>query len=291
MACIIIGIPNIISSHEYTKGQPWLNTVLDEKMWFSTEYIRMEYLSTYALFIPGIALLFLLFPIIWKKSDASLKRFIILMLSWFIAPLGLVALAKTTWFPIPNHRLTDNYSFLPAGILTGISVTTLISLFSHRIWKTIIIIATCFVFIVPSFYLSNIYFNQILKQQEVIDIHVYPTTTIWKGLHFIDTLPKNSGILSREHFGELIPGFANVRVFVGGIHNYPDWLERQWLANRFFSGTLSTVEAKEFIENNDIDYVFFGPDEKAINTTGTLYPDILSPIYTTPDLIIYEVVR
>jgi hypothetical protein len=289
VASIVILAPNILFSFEFQKGPPWTNSAPNEKTWFTTEYIRMEYISTLLLYVPFLVLFLIILPLLWKKAEYQTKTAIIVFLSWIIGPFVWVAAAKTSWFPMPNHRLTDSYGFLPAGILAGIAVQCILSRFSNvrlRIIAGAILLSVAFV---PSVYLSVHYLKQIFKAQETADYHIYPSKELWEGIEFLRTVPKMAGVMVREPFGEVLPAFANIRVYIGGIHNFPDWLSWQWIAGRFFSGTMTDEEVKTVLSTADISYVFYGPDEKAINTTGTLYPKYLTPVFSNSAVTVYAV--
>ena len=90
-------------------------------------------------------------------------------------------------------------------------------------------------------------------------------------------------------FGEIIPGFADVRVYIGGTHGFPDWLDRQQKAITFFSGKLSASDAMSFLQTNDIQYIFYGPDEQAVTQTPELYPNILTPLFHNPSVTVFSV--
>ncbi len=94
----------------------------------------------------------------------------------------------------------------------------------------------------------------------------------------------------REFSGNIMAAYADVRIFLGAYH-FPDFWERSAIAQKFFSGELTDEEARQTLHDNDISYVFYGPDEQSWNTTGTLYPDILTPIYTTATVTIFSIKR
>ena len=50
-------------------------------------------------------------------------------------------------------------------------------------------------------------------------------------------------------FGEIIPGFADVRVYIGGTHGFPDWLDRQQKAITFLFRKIVSLRCDEFSPN------------------------------------------
>jgi hypothetical protein len=289
VACAAIILPNLIFAVEFAKGPPWTNSTPNEKTWHTTPFIRTEYISQLLFYVPFIILFLLLLPYMWRTWDSFRKQVIILMASWLIGPMLWVAAAKTDWFPMPNRRLTDGYQFLPAGILAAVTIHFIMTRFSKKELRNIVGIFLLAIVFIPSLFFTQYFTKNLFVAQETSDIHIYPTREVWDGIMFTKTFPRGSGILIREQFGESIPAFADVRVYVGGIHNYPDWLDRQAQAAHFFSGRMTDEEAGIFLKNSDISYVFYGPDEKTVNETGDLYPNILQSIFSNSDVTIFRI--
>ena len=88
------------------------------------------------------------------------------------------------------------------------------------------------------------------------------------------------------YMGEIIPAFASVRVFLGGPHGFSDWQERRTLTEEFYSGQMK--QPKEFLIKNDVSFVYYGVDERELNKTGSLYPELLDAIFENPDVTIYR---
>jgi uncharacterized membrane protein len=93
----------------------------------------------------------------------------------------------------------------------------------------------------------------------------------------------------REMYGEMLPAFGPVSSFIGGAHGFPDWGQRQWITGYFYSGTITSEEARTILHDNNIQYVFWGSDEKNLTRTTTLYPDILQPIFKNNEVTIFKV--
>lgn len=274
LASIAILIPNIIFAVEFTKGIPWTNSTPNEKTWFTIDFIRMEYLSSLLLFVPFVIALLLRIKHIWSTWDSKLKKTILLMFCWIAGPMVWVTLAKQSWFPMPGHRLTDGYGYVPAGILAAVGF--------HSVNKRIaylLLAAT----IVSSLFLTAVY-----TQKRITDPHPYPTKKTWEGILYLQSVPKLSGILALEQYGEIIPGFANVRVYLGGIHNFPDWLIWQERARQFFRGTMNAKQAKDFLQKSDISYIFYGPEERALGQMR--YNELLQPVFQNSDVAIFQVI-
>lgn len=102
-------------------------------------------------------------------------------------------------------------------------------------------------------------------------------------------LPQQSNVMVKEYFGEMLPAFGPVSVYIGGGHGFTDWLERRWIAEHFYKAQLSDKDARELLQKEHITHVFWGPDEKSFSNTTTLYPTILESIFTNSDVTVYKV--
>lgn len=291
LSALAVGAAGLLVKLEFAKGVPWDSWQAAEKSWWTHERLLTQYGSTLVLFYPFILLAAVFALLKWKSWTAQLRITFLTMLAWVFGPFVLVPFSHYEWFPVANFRMTDGYQYLPAGILAGIGVWQLTQLFSGTKLRRTVATILCGTVMAVSLCFSYIFIRQILGAQQNFWSNVYPQETTMDGVRFVDTLPKGSGIMVREYFGEIIPGFANVRVFIGGPHGFPDWGERQWIANRFFTGEYSEADARQVLTDNDIAYVFYGPDEQALTTTSEFYPSLLVPVYNNPTVTVFKVIK
>lgn len=280
VGAVYLGIA-VFMNMEFAKGLPWTVSAAAEKSWWDTPTLLTQYTSSLFLYIPFIILLWIVAFGRWKKLDTHIQWLILTMSAWVVFPYFLIPLAKTSWFPIANFRLVDGTQYVPAGILAGLGLG--MSLL-HR--AKMILLLLC----VISLSLTTIYTRQTLDRQKTPWSNMYPLAATWEAVTSLHTyVEKGSGVMVREYFGEILPAFADIRVFIGGPHGWPDWPERQAITMQFFSGTMSDTDALALLHREDISYVFMGPDEQTINVTGTLYPTILTPVFTTGSVSVYRV--
>jgi len=68
-------------------------------------------------------------------------------------------------------------------------------------------------------------------------------------------------------------------VFIGHLYNTYNYYKKGDLVNSFYQEKMTSEEAKKFLEENKIDYVFYGPGEKM---TGSLEKyDFLKEVFRT----------
>lgn len=288
LSALAVGAAGFLIKLEFAKGIPWDSWQAAEKSWWTHQLLLTQYASTLLLYYPFIVLAMIMTLLRWKHWTSHLKLIIFMMLAWVFGPYILVPFSHYSWFPVANFRMTDGYQYLPAGILAGIGVWQLLQTLPAKLRGGTKIVLLGSITIV-SLVFSYVFTTQVLNAQKNFWSNMYPQKSTMDGVRFVDTLPKRSGIMVREYFGEILPGFANVRVFIGGPHGFPDWGERQWISQRFFSGEYTEEEAIRTLKDNDISYVFYGPDEQALNTTGTLYPTVLTEIFANPTVRVFKV--
>ena len=104
---------------------------------------------------------------------------------------------------------------------------------------------------------------------------------------FISTLPKD-GILSTYMMGNVIPAYTGKRVYIGHTLQTPDFNSREKLVSHFYRGEMSSQEAIQFLNNNNINYVYYSHFE---NLVGTKFSDykFLTPIYKNKGAVVFEV--
>ena len=275
--------------HEISKGYPYKWTNLDEKRWVANADVLINYLSSLILYVPFISLLWISILRLWRSFDANLRRLISVATSWIIIPPILVPVSSLPWFPMANFRLMDGYNYVPAGILAAFGVS-----YGMKIFKSRAVIGLTRGFLVSgviftSTMLTYIYTAQIIKDQRFFWNNVYLDNSHWRAFSFLRTVPKWSGIIVMNHFGEIIPEFASVKTFLGSTPGFSDWEERFHIATSFYSGLLTDDQARTTLQKEHISFVYYSDEERYYNISGTLYPNILTPIFDEGIVMIYKV--
>lgn len=277
--------------HEFARSIPWKYLPAGEKRWYENWDLIYRYISSLIPYSPFLYLLSITLLTAWKSLSKKIQDAIWICLPWVIMPPLYVLISKNSWFPLANMRLTDGFVYVPAGILAAIGLSGLLNALHSQRYKTGIASIVVILFLAYSGLLGYRFIRYNVELQTSSLYNLYIPVSSMEGVRFMATLPKYSGILVREQYGEIIQAFANVRVFIGGPHEFPDWLERQWLATRFFSGELSDIEARQLLNDNDISYVFYGPIEQSLTTTGTFYPALFSPVFTNDTVTVFEITK
>lgn len=274
---------------EFSKGSPWTEWTAEEKSWMQHSVVINKYINSLLLYIPFIITAILGSIIRFKHMSIKLWTSFLLSLSWLVFPIGLISISHLSWFPFANFRLVDLHGYAPAAVLSTIGIWHLLSIFpSGIIRKSIGLLLTITMLFISSS-ITWQYTKQIYTNQENYWINIYPTTETWQGVLFMKNLPQQSNVMVKEYFGEMLPAFGPVSVFIGGGHGFTDWLERRWIAEHFFKAQLTDKDALELLQNENITHVFWGPDEKSFSNQASLYPSILESMYENSDVTVYKV--
>lgn len=273
---------------EFSKGSPWTEWTAEEKSWMQHSVVINQYVNSLLLYVPFIITAIGASIIRYKQMSTKLWTSFILSLSWLLFPIGLISISHLSWFPFANFRLVDLHGYAPAGILSTIGIWHLLSIFPSTVRKSVGFILTITLILISTFFTWQ-YTKQIYTAQENFWINIYPTKETWQGVLFMKNLPQQSNVMVKEYFGEMLPAFGPVSVYIGGGHGFTDWLERRWIAEHFYKAQLSDKDARELLQKEHITHVFWGPDEKSFSNTTTLYPTILESIFTNSDVTVYKV--
>lgn len=289
VAGLSIASVSLFLKYQFSLGQPWLDFNQDEKRWVTNHDVLINYLSTLFLYIPFVSFLWLTISRTWKSWTDPHKRLIILMTCWTVLPALLVYLTGNKWFPLANFRLMDGYNYIPAGILAALGCSAVLSFGKKqpfwRIFAGFIISGA----VLSSMYLTQVYTKRTIAEQNYPWTNVFIANDHYRAFEFLKTVRPMSGLFISNHFGEIAPEFAPVRAFIGSTPGYYDWDERHWIMTKFYSGTFTPNEAREVLNREDISYVYYGDTERLMNTTGTLYPGLLTPVFQSPIVTVFKV--
>lgn len=119
---------------------------------------------------------------------------------------------------------------------------------------------------------------------------VYPVKPLMEGVLFLkNTAMGDEVILSGYITGNHIGAYAGKFVYIGhGSQTVRFYQEKQPRTIEFYQGRMNEEAAKNFLRENRIEYVFFGPEEK---TYGE-YPsqaNFLKPIFRNEEVTVYQV--
>ena len=283
-----IAIAGLLLKVEFSKGLPYTNFAATEKSWTNAGLLTPGYLQTLLVYVPFMLMLVVAAVKKWSAWTSNIQFVIALCVAWILTPLIGMRMAAYDWFPMASWRLIEGHQYLPLGILSAIGIAEGVSLISDNAKKQFAKFIILTAIVLYSGYATTVYSMKKIEAQNQMPVESYPLKSTMKAVYFVDSLPKHSGIMALQPMGEMLPGFANITIFIDGPTGYTDWHERKELARQFFTGTMTETEAKSLLSNNGVDYVFYGPDERAISGNSPLYPGFLKEIFTTASVTIFS---
>lgn len=119
---------------------------------------------------------------------------------------------------------------------------------------------------------------------------MYPLKDFVSAIQFLeDNTPIGAIILSETTAGNYIPARSIRRVYLGH-DNTVKYEEKQVVVKRFFSGNMKPDAARAFLNQNNLHYIFFGPQEKedgGVSDLSKVYP-FLKEAYKNSFVTIYQ---
>lgn len=135
----------------------------------------------------------------------------------------------------------------------------------------------------------------------VISGNVLLAATHWQGAYVtggqvaaIDWLQANAQrdeiVLAELKIGGALPGWIGQHTYFGHFGETINFSQKQQLVDQFFS-TMPDPERRTLLRNNDIRYIYYGPDEKRLGNFDPTHESYLSMRYQSADTAIYAVVN
>jgi len=259
-----------------------------EKTWWTNSDTLLRYASSFMFYYPFFLIALFVIGFYWKTFSSKTKQFTLLLISWLVVPALLIPISSQSFFPMANARLVDGYQYFPAGVLAAVGIAFLLTKVRFGWIKHLSIFTTIGV-IVFSTCTSLILTNQHIKMHSSGWWNIYPAMDFWKSLDFIKTLPKESNILMENLLAEVVPSYALVNVYVAAPGaTWPFFDARKEKMMMFYQGKMSEEEAKKFIIDNHIDYIYYGVGESLITQTVTLYSNLFETVYQSDNVVIFK---
>lgn len=233
---------------------------------------------TYLLALGPTAFLFWLGLLTKEKS-----RTVSLLLSWIISAL-VWAFFLSKPFNINPTRFLQQPIYIPMAILTMMGIGRLI-----KNKAVVLCLALALVFIgLPANFISLR--NQYKMYADYSSL-IYPEDFLVDAFNFLERETKpNEPVLAFYMAGNLIPFLAGNGVYLGQIQGTINYQAKVTQANTFFSGLLNADQANEFLQQNHLELIFFGPQEKSAGGSDKIqkYP-FLVRIFDNGKVTIFKV--
>lgn len=274
---IFIFIPLLLSIWQTRQGYPWsawISWEIAKWNWQEPNFNRDLFFSFSLL---SVFSLLGAVQIILKRSWE--KTFIIF---WALTPFILLPFVDI--LHMGKIRLIFGAPFVPFGILSAI---TIFKVLTNKIQK---IIACLFFLAVNLATCANFLSNDIQRVKNMqLYTNLFISQEIYQVVDYIGkNVPKDSVVLSNEHAGNLIPAYTPTISYFGHINQTMDFEQKQKNTLNFFIQKWDSVKAFEFLLQNNISYVYFGPTEKELGRDKLDY-GFLEIVFQTKNITLFRV--
>jgi hypothetical protein len=280
----ILGL--LIVKAETNKGFPWSQWKdWDVGMWNKVPNFGRDFMisSGIPFFLSAISVVYLL------QNNQSTSW--MLLVAWTFLPYLLLPFA--TILGIGKARMITTGNFIPMGILSAYLLKKIADS-SHkkklgRIGVGSIIVILCISSGIQS--AKDLYTTTQSLQYGYSNYHIpiqYIESMTYLDMH----IPKHSVVLADEYIGSMLPAFASLKSYYGHITQTKDFTAKQQPIQRFYIGMLSPDEARSFLKEGRIGYVWVGEYERNVyqGTHLEKYMGFLKSVYRNKDVEVYQVI-
>lgn len=169
--------------------------------------------------------------------------YIVFVYLYFSSPLA-------RYFGTFNHRFLSPLVYVLFGTLAVLGIEEIAGWFG----KAKKIVLTFLIILLSGYFAWLTAF--IFLFFDPVDQTSYLPNPIYKGLKFLGDQPEKKAVLNSAYFGPIVPIFADKNVYIGRMIFTPDLEKKIAIADQFYRGEMSPDEAKKFVNNNQIGFVF-----------------------------------
>lgn len=229
------------------------------------------------------------------RNDTNVKLFLI---SW-ITSFFLLIFFSYPFLKISQVRLLQNPIFLPFSLLAGLGTISLVNILNKTL-KIFVFKRNCdlsgllcplVISLVLLISLPTAIYSLQAKFSAYKDFStlIYPTKEQIEGINY---LKNNTGtdkvVLALYEAATVIPFWSGNTIYAGHLWATLNWPEKSKKAGLFYSGQMPEKQAKDFLINNRISYVFYGFQEQSANGNIEKYP-FLKTVYENEKVKILKI--
>lgn len=195
----------------------------------------------------------ILFPfILIALFSPSLNQEIRFLKFWFLGHFAII------YIPLGFQKLLIRGLWVVAVILAvvGVGILAKRAKLKHGVLLIFVVAFAC---------ISNFFIFAKKVSEPITNRWVYLFSGEREIIDYLNSNgQKEEGVLASYRVGNIIPANTDKRVWAGHEFQTPNFKTRIQEVNKFYSGGMDDQEAREFLKNAKIAWVFWGPDEKTI---------------------------
>ncbi len=281
---VIIGAASALaisywSIRQYTMvPEIWLDSYAYSGSSFFLPFLRdlLSFGPTLPLSLAGLLLAFRT-----PKKRETLDLFVLV---WLVVWMGLF-LYGYRWFHADRVRFVQSLYFIPFAYGSAIFLKSVAMRFGKPLF--FVLMSTVILYSMVPF-IKNVVSNMYLfTDYRDFSIFAFPEKRQWEAYEFLDRkTPKESVVLAKYEAANNILIASHNRV----IGNNQGWgvaagQEMYLKRDRFLSGSMNEEEARDYLSDNHIEYVYYGYQEKYMGDMRGY--SFLTPVFSNADVTIY----
>jgi len=216
---------------------------------------------------------------------------------WVVAAFLAIFIFKQIPFQ-SEVRFIQIAVHLPLAVLSTISLVTISDWLKKRTKIVVLnwLVVTILLLSLPGIYASLRSQVQFINQRVAAVLPLvphpsqvmYPLKDWWQAIKWLEeNTEREEVVLSAITAGNYIPAYSGNTVYLGHTSETVFYDQKKFLVYRFFSGEMTSEEARDFLNQGRINYIFLGPQEKDL---GQFQPfPFLEEVFQNNFVIIYKV--
>ena len=110
------------------------------------------------------------------------------------------------------------------------------------------------------------------------------------GLAWLNTHVKpDDVVLSSLTIGQFVPAYTGAHAFLAHWAQTLDFYGKAQMVDEFYASSTDNQRRRQIVSQYGVDYVFYGPAERSLGGLDPAQVPFLSPVYTSPDVVVYQV--
>lgn len=213
------------------------------------------------------------YQVIFRKKNSP---FIFLGI-WFILQIVFVHL------PLSFSRRFVEGMFVALAVFAVVAVDWISAHFKLK-WSKNLVYINFFL------YLSlGVFANYLVLFSWLPNAYVYKPVGEREAMVFLDSNSKgDQKVFSLPISGSYIPGYSDVKIFVGQSSQTPGFERKAIAALNYYEERLTSEERDEVLKNENICFVYVGPFERSINKINFAKESVLIPFFENKSVAIYK---
>lgn len=247
------------------------------------QQVKLSPSFLFLLFVP----LVLFSPLGVVSFFRSLSPLRMLIFSLFIISLIFFFSSIGFYLGDTNMRFLTPLMYIFLAVLAILGIEQLTSLFKPTFRKKLVMAVA--ILLLFYFTLPNIifFYQNRLNDPSLISIGYIPLEFV-EGIEFLNVFPGQTAVLTGTSslLGNLLPVFADKRVYLGRLIFTPMYERKVDLTSLFYQGKMNPNQAEDFLRKNGIDFVLWSTWDGNFDPL-TKY-DFLKPIFKNNLMVIFK---